>query len=341
MEIGKEVTIYDVARVLNLSPSTVSRGLNDNPRLKPDTIDRIKNLASEMGYRHNKFASNLRLKRTNTLGLVVPKLDSYFMATVISGIEKVTNENGYGLIISTSQEREELEASCIETLYGSRVDGIMVSLASNTERMNHFSLLSEKKTPLIFFDRVGDFPGCINVVIDNAKAGFEVTTHLLEQGCKRIMHVGGYLQRNVYSDRYSGYRQALIMNGIEITRDLVMTGDLTEGAGTEAARKIVRMKHKPDAVFVANDIAAVGLILELKRNGIRVPEDICVAGFNNEPVSHIIQPNLTTVNYPAREIGEITASVLINILKGNNPSENNIYVAHELILRESSIRLNL
>lgn len=339
MKISKEVTIYDVARVLNLSPSTVSRGLNGHPRIKPDTINKIRSLAAEMGYRHNKFASNLRLKKTNTLGLVVPKLNSYFMATVISGIEKVTNENGYGLIISTSQEQEELEASCIETLYNGRVDGMMVSLASNTETMRHFKLLSEKKIPLIFFDRVVDYPGCINVVIDNTKAGFQVTSHLLKQGCRRIMHIGGDLKRNVYADRYSGYRQALILNGIAINEDLVITGDLTEKAGTEAAQKIVMMKQKPDAVFVSNDTAAVGLILELLRNGIRVPEDICVAGFNNEPISHIVKPNLTTVNYPAREIGEITASVLINTLNGKIPSENNIFVEHELIIRESSKRI--
>ncbi|HLN20649.1 MAG TPA: LacI family DNA-binding transcriptional regulator [Bacteroidales bacterium] len=338
MKSSKEVTIYDVARVLNISPSTVSRGLKGHPHIRKETISRIKAVATEMGYRHNKFASNLRLKKTNTLGLVVPKLNSYFMATVIAGIEKITNENGYGLIISTSQETESLEISSVHTLFNSRVDGMMVSLAYDTKDPLHFNILFEKKIPLVFFDRIMDCPGCISVVIDNYRAGYEVTSHLLQQGCSRIVHVGGNIKRNVYADRLNGYKKALSDAGITPDKEYLMIGDLSENTGVEAARKILKMKQMPDGVFAANDTTAVSMIMELLEKGVRIPEDICVAGFNNEPISRIIQPNLTTVNYPAMKIGEITASALIGILNNVHPEKNKIIVDHKLIIRQSSLR---
>src|SRR5512133_804355 len=144
MKTSREITIYDVAKELNISPSTVSRGLKNHPHIRKETIRRIKAAADKMGYRRNKFASNLRLRHTNTLGLVVPKLNSYFMATVIAGIEKVTNANGYGLIISTSQESEKQEISSVNTLFNSRVDGLMVSLAFDTREVDHFNTLLNK-----------------------------------------------------------------------------------------------------------------------------------------------------------------------------------------------------
>ena len=209
MKNTKVITIYDIAEALNLSPSTVSRGLKDHPLLKKETIKKIKATALKMGYRHNKFASNLRQKQSYTIGVVVPKLNSYFMASVISGIEKITYQNGYGLLISQSQESVIQEKSCITTLFDSQVDGLLVSLAYDTKSLDHFNCLLEKNIPIIFFDRVAACRDCMSIVIDNFKAGYEVTSHLIEQGCKTIVHVTGNLLRNVYSDRLEGYKQAL------------------------------------------------------------------------------------------------------------------------------------
>ena len=214
MKSSKEITIYDVAKALNLSPSTVSRGLKDHPYINKGTKERIRKVANEMGYQQNKFASNLRQKRTNTIGVVVPKLNSYFQSSVIAGVEKVTNKFGYGLIISQSQESGKQEISCVSTLFNSRVDGMLVSLAFDTKNLDHFNILLKKDIPIVFFDRVAECQGCMSVKIDNYKAGYDSVSHLIGQGCRRIVHLGGNLLRNVYSDRFRGYKQALLDNGI-------------------------------------------------------------------------------------------------------------------------------
>jgi LacI family transcriptional regulator len=340
MKNSREVTIYDVAKALNISPSTVSRGLKNHPHIRKETVKRIIAAADQMGYQRNNFASSLRLKHTNTLGLIVPKLNSYFMSTVIAGIEKITNENGYGLIISTSQESALQEISNVKTLFNSRVDGLMVSLAFDTRDLGHFNLLLNRNIPVIFFDRVSQCPGCMSVVIDNFKAGNEVTSHLISQGCRRIVHIGGNMLRNVYSERFGGYKKALRSAGIPLDKNLVIVGDLSSQWAAGVAAKILKMKSLPDGVFAANDTSAVALIIELQKAGIRIPGDICVAGFNNEPVSQVIKPNLTTVNYPAEEIGEIVAGSLIRNLRNKKSQQlKTIVLDHKLIVRESSLRI--
>lgn len=339
MKTTKDVTIYDVAEALNISPSTVSRGLKDNPHVHKETKRKIRAMAKEMGYQQNKFASSLRKRRTETLGVVVPKLNSYFMATVISGVEKITNKHGYGLIISQSQESGKQEMSCISTLFDSRVDGILISLAFDTKNLDHFNKLFEKDIPVVFFDRVADCHGCISVIIDNYKAGYEATSHLIDQGCKRIVHLGGNMLRNVYSERFRGYKQALLDNGIEFNQKLVFVSDLTGQSGRDIMKRVFKMNLQPDGIFTANDTSAVATILEMQEAGIIIPDDIAVVGFNNEPISQVIHPNLTTVDYPAREIGEIAATSLIDKLNNVQPiSVNTIILKHSLVVRQSSLR---
>jgi len=339
MKSSREVTIYDLAKALGLSPSTVSRGLNDHPHIHEETIKRIKKTALNMGYQKNKFASNLRQKHTNTIGVIVPKLNSYFMATVIAGMEKVTNQHGYGLIISQSQESWGQEISCFSTLFNSRVDGFLVSLAFDTQNTDHFNILHRKNIPLIFFDRVSTCNGCMSVVIDNFRAGYEATTHLIEQGSRRIIHIGGNLLRNVYSERLEGYKKALSDNGIEFDNGLIFTTDLSGQSAENVARKVINMKIRPDGIFAANDTSGVAVIIELQKEGIKIPEDIAVIGFNNEPVSKVVKPNLSTVDYPALEIGEFAATSLINMLKGKQSDNlSTIVLKHNLIIRESSLR---
>ena len=340
MKIKKEITIYDIAKALNISPSTVSRGLKNHPHIRKETKKNIIAKAKEMGYQQNKFASNLRQKHTNTIGVVVPKLDSYFMATVISGIEKITAQYGYGLIISQSQESWKKEISCISTLFNSRVDGLLISLAFNTKNLEHFNVLLNKDIPVVFFDRVTDCDGCISIVIDNYKAGYEATSHLIEQGCKRIVHIGGNLLRNVYSERFNGYKQALADNKLEFDQNLVVISDMTGPAGTDTAKKILKMIPRPDGIFASNDTTAVAAMVELERAGVIIPDEIAVVGFNNDPISQVIRPNLSTVDYPARQIGEIAATSLIKKLK-NSESANfsTLILKHNFICRQSSLRI--
>ncbi|HEY0743597.1 MAG TPA: LacI family DNA-binding transcriptional regulator [Chryseosolibacter sp.] len=339
MEEQKDITIYDIAKKLALSPATVSRGLKDHPAIKKETRKRIKDAAAKMGYQNNLFASNLRSKKTNTIGLIVPKLNSYFMSSVISGMEQVANARGYNLIISQSLEAYEKEISSANTMFNSRVDGLLVSLAYNTENLDHFEALLRKKIPVIFFDRVVEHPRCTNIVIDNTRAGYEVAHHLLEQGCKRMVFLGGNLKRNVYADRLKGYKLALAESGIAFDESLVIINGLNEQGGQEAAQQILQMKNKPDGLFACNDSSAVACMQELKAAGLRVPTDIAVAGFNNEPSSRIIEPNLTTVNYPGYEMGEIAATTLLNAISSAPGSTiNTLLLRHQLIVRESSLR---
>lgn len=337
----KEITIYDIARVLNLSPATISRGLKDHPGLRKDTRKRIQEMAREMGYRHNSFASNLRRRKTNTIGVVIPRLNSYFMSSVIAGIEKVANASGYNLIISQSEESCKKESAGITTMFNSRVDGLLVSLAYDTANLDHFDAVLKKQIPIVFFDRVAEHPACTSIVIDNRKAGYDATMHLIAQGCKRIVHVAGNLNRNVYADRLAGYTRALEENGIPVRQDLIIMNNLTERDGKEAAQKMMAMENPPDAFFAANDTTAVAIIGELKQSGFKVPTDIAVAGFNNDPIASVIEPSLTTIDYPGDEMGEVAARTLMDKLTGiPSANLNTIVLKHNLIVRRSTMRKN-
>jgi LacI family transcriptional regulator len=339
MSTHKDVTIYDIAEALNLSPATISRGLKEHPSIRKDTRKKILEKAKEMGYRQNFFASNLRRNRTNTIGVIVPRLNSYFMSTVIAGMEKIANQAGYNLIISQSMESLAKEVVNVKTLYNSRVDGLLVSLAYATDDISHFEDLLDKGVPLIFFDRVFEHPQCTSIVIDNYKAGYEVTDHLISQGCKRIAHISANLKRNVYADRLKGYKQALADHAIPYDDKLIFINNLSEQAGVEVCRSLLQMDPLPDAIFAANDACAVSCIRELKLAGIKIPKDIAVAGFNNDPLSKVIEPNLTTINYPGYEMGEMAASTLIRRLDlQHGTSLNSIVLRHELIIRESSLK---
>ncbi len=334
----KETTIYDIARILNLSPATISRALNDHPAINSNTKILISSKAKEMGYRSNMFASNLRRQRTNTIGVIVPRLDSSFMSTVLSGMEKVANEANYNLIISQSLESAKKEIANAKTMFNSRVDGLLVSLASDTDNLDHFGTFFRKGLPLILFDRVLPQKNCTSIVIDNLKAGYDATAHLLEQGCRRIMHITGNTKRNVYADRLKGYKLALTDHCLPVDDELVRMTNLTRQDGLDAAAHIRQMAAPPDGLFVASDFCAVSCMGALKQSGFSIPNDIAVVGFNNDPVSQVIEPNLTTIHYPGQEMGEIAAQSLINHLNGllRINTTNTILLNYELIVRASS-----
>jgi LacI family transcriptional regulator len=343
----KETTIYDIAKILGISPATVSRALNDNPAVNENTRQKIQKKAAEMGYRSNTFASNLRKQRTNAIGVIVPRLNSHFQSSVIAGMEKVANEAGYNLIISQSLESAQKEIANAKTMFNSRIDGLLVSLAYDTENIDHLKPFIKKGIPVLFYDRIHDSSECAGIVIDNIKAGYEATTHLIEQGCKNIIHLTGSLIRNVYSDRLKGYRYALIDHDLPFMESSVMISKLNEEAGIETVQQILKKasdgENMPDGIFVSNDTCAVGCIKALKQAGIQVPQDMAVVGFNNDPISRVIEPNLTTINYPGVEMGEVAVRNLISHLDGLTDivSTNTITLRAELIVRESSIKEKL
>lgn len=339
MTSNRDITIYDIAKALNISASTVSRGLKNHPHVRKEVRQKILLTASKMGYQQNKFASNLRQRHTSTIGVVLQTLDSYFTAKVISGMEKIANDAGYNLIISQSQESLKKESASITTMFNTRVDGLLVSLSNETRDLDHFNVLFKKGIPVVFFDRVMDHPKCKCVVINNFKAGYEATSHLISQGCKNIIHLGGSQIRNVYIDRYKGYKHAMIDHGLEVGKKSLILSDLNHTAGMAIAQELLQEKKLPDGIFASNDATAVSIICELKKAGVRIPEDVCVVGFNDDPISRVVEPNLTTVHYPGREMGEMATSTLINTLKGvQSDLLNSIVLNHSLIIRESSLR---
>jgi len=336
----KEITIYDIAGKLNISIATVSRALKDDPVVNKKTRQKVFKAAEEMNYRSNHFARNLRNQKTETIGVIVPKLNSHFMSSVIAGIESVANSNGYNLIISQSSESAPKEIASAKTMFNNRVDGLLVSLAYDTENLSHFEIFRRKNIPVIFFDRVMRDDDYTNIIIENKKAAYEATTHLIKQGCKKIVHITASPKQNVYKERLAGYRQALEDHDIKFDKKNVIVGNLTLEAGEEAAALLLKMKPLPDGVFVANDNCAVGCMLALKRAGINIPADIAFVGFNNDAVSRVIEPNLSTINYPGYEMGEVAANNLINHLNGTSSIQttNTIILRSEFIIRESSLK---
>lgn len=336
----KETTIYDLARELNISIATVSRALKDDPVVSKKTKKKIFELAEAMGYRGNHFARNLRRQRTNTIGVIVHELNSNFITSVLAGIEKVTTEAGYDLIITHSSENHIKEAANAKNLFHKRVDGLIASLAFDTSDLKHFQPFKDKGVPVIFFDRVEQDDNSTVVIIDNYKCGYQATKHLIEQGCKKIAHITASLNRNVYSQRYKGYRDALFDNDIPFDESLLIVNDLGENGAVVSARQIAAMKPLPDGAFITNDFVAAVCMRTFKENGISIPGDIAVVGFNNDAIGKLIEPALTTINYPGMNMGEIVARNLINHLRGvsNIQHTNTIIVNAELIVRKSSIK---
>ena len=340
MRLEKEITIYDIADKLNISASTVSRGLQSNPAVSIKTRKKIVDTAKELGYRSNNFASNLRKSKTHTIGVLMHEINSTFMSCVLSGIEKVIAETEYDILIAHSAESGEKEVANAHNLFHKRVDGLIASLAFDTPDLSHFDEFINKKIPIIFVDRVEENNGGTKVIINNFKAGYDVTKHLIEQGCKRIAHITGSLSRNVYDLRFKGYLAALSEHKIKYDEKLLIVNNLKKESCITAAKQLLHMKHMPDGLFVTNDYSAAVCIQTLKEAGVKIPADIAVAGFNNDTVSTIIEPKLTTINYSGINVGETAAQLLINHLKGtaNIASTNTVVLNSELIIRESSLR---
>jgi LacI family transcriptional regulator len=244
------------------------------------------------------------------------------------------------VIISQSSELSSREAANAKILFNNRVDGLLVSLAYDTKELSHFDPFFKKNIPVIFFDRVMEHENSSNVLIDNTRAAYEATKHLIEQGCKRIVHITASSGQNVYQDRLQGYKQALADHKIKFREEDVIFGNLTMEEGADAAEAILKMKTLPDGVFVANDNCAVGCMLALKQRGIKIPGDIAFVGFNNDPASKVIEPNLTTINYSGYEMGEVAARHLINHLTGVSSIDNTntIVLRSEFIIRASSLK---
>ena len=333
-----EITIHDIAKKLNISASTVSRALKDNPLISEATRKKIKNAAMEMGYRPNVMAANLRTRRTNTIGVIVPLINRHFFSSVISGIEDVAYKQGFAVTISQSNDNLEKESTIAHSLFSNRVDGLILSIGMETQTYDHLKLFSERNIPLVFFDRIVEEIPAHKIVVDDFGGAYRATQHLLEQGRKNIAHIGGPLNLQIYEKREAGYRQAISNAGLQINENLILHNSLTREDGLYAIKKIIRSKERPDAIFCANDTTALSTIIYLKEKGIKVPEDIAIVGFSNEPFSELVTPSISTIKQPGFEMGQKAAELLIKQISSKTKPKTyeTIVMETELIVRDSS-----
>lgn len=336
----KEITIYDIALKINKSSSTVSRALKDHPSINKITKQRIQEVAKELGYRHNSFASGLRKQKSQTIGLIVPSLNSSFMASVLTGIQEVTTEAGYDILITNSHESAKIEVANALNLFHKRVDGLLASLSFETESLDHFQPYIDRNIPIVFFDRVDEKSALPKVIIDNYKYGYAAVKHLIEQGCKRIAMITSNLNRNVYAQRFSGYKDALKDSHIEFNEKYLLIKEIGEKHAVAAAQEVMKMDPVPDGVFITSDFTAALFMQTLKEQGFRIPKDIAVVGFNNDAIGKIVEPQLTTIDYPGIDIGEIAARNLLALMSEGKTSLqiNTVFVESKLIIRQSSMK---
>jgi len=338
-----ETTIHDIAKKLNISASTVSRTLNDNPIISKSTSKRIKKTALEMGYRPNSLAANFRTKRTNTIGIIVPLINRHFFSSVISGIEDLAYTQGFAVTISQSNDSFEKENKIAHTLFANRVDGLILSIGMETIKYDHLKLFAERKIPIVFFDRIAETIEAHKIVVDDFGGSLRATEHLIEQGAKRIAHIGGPLNLKIYQNRLAGYFKALERAGLEICDSLVIHNSLTRKDGTIAAQKLFQNENKPDAIFCANDTTALSTIIYLKNIGLKVPDDVLIVGFSNEPFSEVVTPSISTIKHPGFSMGRKAAELIIHQIneKVTRAVFETITMPTELIIRDSSKRIKI
>ncbi|AWM32718.1 LacI family transcriptional regulator [Hymenobacter nivis] len=330
-----------MATALSVSVSTISRALSNHPSISDATKKRVNKLAKELNYHPNHLAAGLRKGRSNMLGVLVPHIDGHFFTMVVKGIETVATKAGFNILICQSNEDVAHERKNIETLINAQVEGILVSLARTTRDFKHFDKAAKRDLPLVFFDRILEGRDVNAVLLDDREGAYQSTRHLLSQGCRRIAHFAGPQHLNIYKNRRQGYLDALREYDVPFDEALVHTCDMRLEDGIQGMELLLKLPVRPDAVFSASDITAVGALQVLRRQGLRVPDDVALAGFSNELFSSFIEPMLTTVDQRCEQMGQAAARLLLEILgeKRQNVSPRRVLLQPDLLVRASSLRL--
>lgn len=334
----KRTTIKDIANVLNISPAAVSKALHDDSRISLKTKAAVKRVAKELNYQPNHLASALRKGKSNLVGVIVPRTNSNFFSSVIQNMEEVLNKKGYNIIITQSNESFKKECDSIDTLLYTQVDGIIASMANETIDLSHFEKIKSKGIPLVLFDRGENDLNVDYIGIDDYDSSHMIVEHLITQGCKRIAHIGGFSRTRIYNNRIRGYIDAIKKHNLPQEDYLLIESSLTIEDGRLKMQQLLDLKLRPDAVYVASDNAALGVLQILNENNLKVPEDICLVGFGNEPFTSFVSPSITTVNQHSQKIGKLTAETLIKRINTEQwkPSLNKNILKSELIIRQSS-----
>ncbi|XLS29805.1 LacI family DNA-binding transcriptional regulator [Flavobacteriaceae bacterium M23B6Z8] len=337
----KVVKLKDIAEILGVSVTTVSKALKDYPDISQETKQHVKILAEKLNYKPSALAVNFRNKESKIIGLIIPEIVHHFFSNVINGIIDEAEKKGYLVITLQSSESFALEEKNIELLIDQRVDGIIMSLSDETASFEHLKKLKDKDIPLVLIDKVTDEIECSKVIIDDEYAAFTAVDHLIKSGCKKIMHLSGQLIPKSTNDRFNGYKKALKENGIPFNEDLVYScGKHAYEEGIEFTDKALKEHPDIDGIFAITDLLAAGSITSLRKHNKKIPQDVSVMGFSNWQISSIISPTLSTVEQPNFEMGQKAISILLDEIKMAKTQEvvekSLLKLPTKLIIREST-----
>lgn len=330
------VTIKDIAQILGISKSTVSRALTKHSDVNPETRQKVLSLAKKLHYQPNSIALNLKQQRTNTLGVIIPETANTFFSRAVAGIQRVANLAGYHVVVCQSDENFNTEKNNLESLVANHVDGLLISVSRETENADHFHAVLQKNIPVVFFDRICEQLDTSQVFTDNYRVSFEATQHLLDQGCRRIAFITGPPHLYTSNKRLEGYRDALLKNNVEFNSGYPLCSAFPRHRAEAFIHDLLNLEETPDAVFAINDITAIEMMHIIKKRGLRIPEDIAVLGFNNEKISEFVEPSLTSIDMPAQDMGAAATEILISHIKNPHHQPEKRLINSRLIIRDST-----
>ncbi|CCH52214.1 LacI family transcriptional regulator [Fibrisoma limi BUZ 3] len=333
-----QVTIVDIAKELGISKSTVSRALRGQSDIHPGTRQAVLDAVKQFDYQPNLLAHSLVKSRTNTVGIIVPEFVSFFFPKVIIGAQNVLADAGYNVVICHSNESYETEVANARALLASRVDGLLVSHTKETRNFEHFRAFQRRDIPVVFFNRFCEDMTVSKVTVDDQAGAFRAVEHLIQTGRRRIAHLAGPDSLANSRNRLNGYRDALRQYGIAEEPELVISYDLTLEKANIYINHLLNLPQPPDALFTINDPTAIEALQVIKSRGLRIPDDIAIVGFSNDPVSALVEPGLTTVSQPINEIGQESARLLLRQLTSEEKFEpQTVVLPTELIVRGSTV----
>jgi len=337
------ITIKDIAKALGISTSTVSRALRDSHEISPETKQLVLDCAEKLNYRPNPIALSLKERRSLSIGVVVCEIANSFFSQIINGIESIAYDKGYNVIISQSNESYERELMDLHYLSSRSVDGLLISLSTETNDISHLLSLHQKGLPIVMFDRVSHDIPTHNVVVDNFRGAYEATEHLLQNGYRNIAAIANSEFLSITAERLSGYKEALQKYGIQYDPAYVkhcFYGGMVFSEIEEAVNKLYTLKRKPDAIITMSDKLTTGCLKTLIRRGMRVPADIALVGFSNSDIAELLNPSLTVIRQPALEMGKAATELLLQLIESKRPVtqfENRV-MTPQLILGNSSLK---
>ncbi len=318
------VTIKDIAKALGLSTSTVSRALRDTHEISAATKKIVLAYAKEINYHPNPIALSLKERRSKSIGVVVSEVANSYFSQAINGIESIAYDRGYHVIISQTHESYDREVINVQHLASRSVDGLLVSMSSQTTDISHLTSLHERGLPIVFFDRVADEIDTHKVIANNEKGAYDATSYLIKSGYKRIAHLTSSNHLSISRERLTGYEKALSENGLILNPDFIKHcphGGMIYEETENAIKELMALSDKPDAIFVAGDRLSTGCLSVFKNLKIKVPTDMAIAGFSNSDVLDLFNPSLTSVRQPAFEIGQLATQMLLQLIEAKYPIE--------------------